>query len=112
VRCGAFHREHDLLQNSLPHTVHFHSQRLNYKYYFIMSSTAVKPADPVTVSWNDLQAGNIAFESLEEAFGPDSLGILVVKDLPESFPALRRNLLSYASYLANLPKEHLGSLLF
>jgi hypothetical protein len=73
-----------------------------------MSSTSVKLGDPVSVSWNDLQAGKIQFESLEEAFGPESLGILIVKDLPESFPILRRNLLSYASYLANLPKEHLG----
>jgi hypothetical protein len=73
-----------------------------------MSSTTIKQADPVSVSWNDLQAGKIPFEALEEAFGPESLGILIVKDLPESFPVLRRNLLSYSSYLANLPQEHLG----
>jgi hypothetical protein len=64
--------------------------------------------DPVTVSWQALQHGTVPFNTLVEAFGPDSLGILVVKGLPETFPSMRRNLLSYASYLANLPKEHLG----
>jgi len=73
-----------------------------------MTDSSIKQADPVTVSWTDLLAGNIQFASLEEAFGPNSLGILLVKDLPESYPELRRNLLSYSSYLANLPKEHLG----
>jgi hypothetical protein len=74
----------------------------------IMADTPIKRVDPVSVSWNDLQKGDIPFSALEEAFGPSSLGILIVTGLPESFPALRRNLLSYASYLANLPKEHLG----
>ncbi len=49
------------------------------------------------------------FESLEEAFGPSSLGILIVKDLPARFLDLRLGLLSYASYLANLPREELGT---
>jgi hypothetical protein len=74
----------------------------------IMSSGNVEHADPVTVSWHALQHGTVPFTSLEEAFGPNSLGILVVRDLPEVFPSLRENLLSYSSYLANLPEEHLG----
>jgi hypothetical protein len=73
-----------------------------------MSSGDIKQADPVKVSWQALQHGNVPFNVLEEAFGPDSLGILVVSNLPENYPSLRRNLLSYSSYLANLPKEHLG----
>ena len=47
-------------------------------------------------------------ETLEEAFGPFSLGILIVKDLPSRFLKLRHEVLSYASYLANLPPEELG----
>ena len=50
----------------------------------------------------------MSFTLLEEAFGPNSLGIIVVRDLPKEFPELRRQLLSYSSYLANLPEETLG----
>lgn len=55
---------------------------------------------------------SVSFEKLEEAFGPSSLGILIVKDLPPQFMALRHQLLSFASYLANLPSEELGSFRF
>lgn len=54
--------------------------------------------------------GTVSLEALQEAFGPDSLGILVVKDVPAEFAELRRRLLSYSSYLGNLPKETLGIL--
>ena len=50
----------------------------------------------------------MSFQILEEAFGHSSLGILIVKDLPSQFSHLRHVLLSYASYLANLPTEELG----
>lgn len=53
--------------------------------------------------------GNVSFETLQQAFGPDSLGILVVKDVPQEFAQLRHMALSYASYLGNLPSEELGS---
>ncbi|KAI8954951.1 hypothetical protein F4801DRAFT_603514 [Xylaria longipes] len=59
-------------------------------------------AQPVVVSLADLKSGNISFETLQEAFGPESLGILVVKDVPAEFPALRHQLLSYASWMGNL----------
>lgn len=52
---------------------------------------------------------SVSFEKLEEAFGPSSLGILIVKDLPPQFMELRHRLLSFASYLANLPSEELGN---
>jgi hypothetical protein len=65
-------------------------------------------AQAVTVSLKDLKEGTVSFEALQEAFGPDSLGILVVKDVPSEFADLRRHLLSYSSYLGNLPKESLG----
>lgn len=50
----------------------------------------------------------VPFQTLEEAFGPESLGILIVKDLPKRFVELRQKLLSYGSYLANLPSAQLG----
>jgi hypothetical protein len=52
--------------------------------------------------------GNVSFETLQEAFGPESLGILVVKDVPEQFAQLRHRLLSYASYMGNLDKAAFG----
>ncbi|KAK7425735.1 hypothetical protein QQZ08_007834 [Neonectria magnoliae] len=70
----------------------------------------VTQAQAVTVSLQDLKEGNIPFEALQQAFGPDSLGILVVKDVPQEFPQLRHQALSYASYLGNLPKNELEKL--
>ena len=52
---------------------------------------------------------SVSFQTLEAAFGPSSLGILIVKDLPNKFVELRQKLLSYASYLANLPSHELGN---
>jgi hypothetical protein len=53
--------------------------------------------------------GTVSPQTLYEAFGPDSLGILVVKDVPPDFGRLRHHLLSYSSYLGNLPKSQLGA---
>jgi hypothetical protein len=50
----------------------------------------------------------VDFSTLEEAFGSSSLGIIIVKDLPAKFVELRHKLLSYSSYLANLPAEELS----
>jgi len=63
-----------------------------------------------TVSLKDLEKGSVTFSTLEEAFGISSLGILVVKDLPARYLALREKLLSYSSYLAQLPEKHLDAL--
>lgn len=65
----------------------------------------------VVVSFHDLESGSVSFETLDEAFGPSSLGILLVKDLPSEYERLRIGLLSYASYLAALPSKELGILL-
>ncbi|KAK3945445.1 hypothetical protein QBC46DRAFT_250242 [Diplogelasinospora grovesii] len=67
-------------------------------------------AQAVTVSLEDLKNGTVSFEALQEAFGPDSLGILIVKDVPSDFASLRQHLLSYSSFLGNLPKETLDKL--
>ncbi|KAF2758631.1 Clavaminate synthase-like protein [Pseudovirgaria hyperparasitica] len=64
----------------------------------------------VTVELDALTQGSIPFTTLEEAFGPESLGIIVVKGLPERFQSLRLRLLSYSSYLANLPEQSLKQL--
>jgi hypothetical protein len=71
---------------------------------------AIKHATPVTVSLHDLQSNNIPSSTLTSAFGPDSLGILVVKDLPPSFPSLRTRVLSNSSRLASLPPSTLADL--
>lgn len=68
---------------------------------------SIRPPQRVTVAHH---SGNISFETLQEAFGPESLGILVVKDVPAEFPGLRHQLLSYASYMGNLPEADFGTL--
>ncbi|KAI4772252.1 Clavaminate synthase-like protein [Aureobasidium sp. EXF-3400] len=75
-----------------------------------LSESGVQTASPVTVSLRDLQSGSVPFEALENAFGPDSLGIIVVRDLPSDFVTMRKALLSYSSYLANLPQTELAKL--
>ncbi|KAF2458260.1 hypothetical protein BDY21DRAFT_342007 [Lineolata rhizophorae] len=72
-------------------------------------STAAK-AQVVTVSLEELREGTVPLSALEDAFGPTSLGIIVVKDLPSKFANLRHRLLSYSSYLANLPQGELAKL--
>ncbi|KAI9870083.1 MAG: hypothetical protein M1830_004705 [Pleopsidium flavum] len=65
---------------------------------------------PVTVSLEDLHQDSVSFDTLERAFGPSSLGILLVKDLPIEFLDWRHKLLSYASHLANLGESELDKL--
>ena len=64
-----------------------------------------------TISLQDLKDERVPFETLEEAFGPSSFGILVVSDLPVKYADLRKRLLSYASYLAQLPSDQLDALI-
>lgn len=71
---------------------------------------AIKTAAPVTVSLADLQSNNIPFATLLAAFGPDSLGILVVRDLPADFASLRSTVLGNSSRLAALPAASLQAL--
>lgn len=69
----------------------------------------MKVSDPVTVSLKELQAG-ITADVLEQAFGPDSLGIIVIKDLPQKFHQLRMKVLQSASILATLEEAELQTL--
>lgn len=64
---------------------------------------------PVSVSLSDLVSG-ASDPLLPNAFGPESLGIIIVKDLPSNFLELRSRVLSSASHLAALPKEKLEQL--
>lgn len=66
-------------------------------------------AKPVTVRLADLNAGKVD-EKLDVAFGPKSLGIVVVEDLPARFVELRDKVLRSAKALANLPAEKLEKL--
>ncbi|KAK2756151.1 hypothetical protein FQN54_005559 [Arachnomyces sp. PD_36] len=75
-----------------------------------MDQTASMQGHAVTVSIQELLEGTVSFETLTDAFGPSSLGIIVVKDLPAEFKALRAQVLSNASYLAALPEDQLESL--
>jgi hypothetical protein len=68
-----------------------------------LTSPLVLKRDPAK-----LMIGNVSFSTLEEAFGPESLGIIIVKDVPSEFIHLRHRLLSYSSYLGNLPAFRLG----
>ncbi|KAJ5086009.1 hypothetical protein N7532_010780 [Penicillium argentinense] len=72
--------------------------------------TNVPVAQAVTVSLKDLENGTVSFDTLTKAFGPSSLGIIVVKDLPAEFATLRAQVLSNASYLAALPASELETL--
>lgn len=64
----------------------------------------------VSVSLSDLESGSVPLEALEQAFGPESLGIIIVRDLPAKFVDLRARLLSFSSYLANLAPAELEKL--
>lgn len=63
----------------------------------------------VTVDLNDLTHGKVD-NVLPEAFGPDSLGIILVNGLSDEYYQLRRKVLRSACDLAHLPKEKLDKL--
>ncbi|PGH14203.1 hypothetical protein AJ79_03176 [Helicocarpus griseus UAMH5409] len=75
-----------------------------------MATPAPVQGQAVTVSLKELEEGTVSFETLTEAFGPSSLGIIVVKDLPARFKELRAAALSNASYVAALPQDELETL--
>jgi len=80
--------------------------------FSVLTASMAAPATvkPVTVSLSDLKAGNVPFSALLEAFGPSSLGILVVSELPPDFGSFRTKVLSNSSRLAALPASKLESL--
>ncbi|XP_031094754.1 uncharacterized protein LOC115999119 isoform X2 [Ipomoea triloba] len=59
----------------------------------------------VTISYTELKDKNADLSAkIEEGFGPNSLGILSISDVPE-YTLLRRNLLLLSPRLANLPES-------
>ncbi|OLL27137.1 hypothetical protein NEOLI_000433 [Neolecta irregularis DAH-3] len=72
-------------------------------------------ANLVTISYSQLQNEkevNCLFPILEKAFGrgSDCLGALIVSDLPTHYSQLRSRLLSYSTWLNNLPEDQLMAL--
>lgn len=63
----------------------------------------------VEVSLIELSNG-LQLELLETAFGPESLGIIIIKDLPQEYHVLRLKVLKSMSLLANLPELELKKL--
>lgn len=62
-------------------------------------------ADPVCLDFKSLTDPSIDLAAeFQKAFGPDGLGLITVKNVPD-FPTLRRNLLPLAARLAQLPDE-------
>ncbi|GAA5842895.1 hypothetical protein JCM3766R1_005695 [Sporobolomyces carnicolor] len=63
---------------------------------------------PVTISYTSLVSKDAALSAqISEAFdsSANALGLLIVKDLPASFPALRKRLLLLSNDFASLPEE-------
>ena len=75
-----------------------------------MAESDSQPPPVVSASLQDLKDGTVPLESLVDAFGPDSLGIIIVTDLPPEYIDLRRRLLSLSSYFAALPPSQLQNL--
>ncbi|KAK9472211.1 uncharacterized protein V1510DRAFT_430685 [Dipodascopsis tothii] len=65
--------------------------------------------DPVIVSLDDLRAG-VCDNQLPDAFGAESLGIIIVNNLPSRYVALRAKLLALSTELAALPADALAAL--
>ncbi|GMM37654.1 hypothetical protein DASC09_049790 [Saccharomycopsis crataegensis] len=64
---------------------------------------------PINISLSSLKSG-IPRESLNSAFGPDSLGIILISDLPSSYRSLRSKVLKSASLLSKLDSQVLESM--
>ncbi|KAF2857353.1 Clavaminate synthase-like protein [Piedraia hortae CBS 480.64] len=64
----------------------------------------------VTVPYSSLKSQTIPLSTLESAFGPSSLGIIIISDLPPSYPSLRSRALNFSNTLAHLPPSTLSAL--
>ncbi|EMD41641.1 hypothetical protein CERSUDRAFT_102053 [Gelatoporia subvermispora B] len=70
--------------------------------------TEYTPEGAVSISYTTLTSSPLSLTtSIEKAFGssPDSLGIIVVRDLPETYKSSRERLLKLAHCFANLPYD-------
>jgi isopenicillin N synthase-like dioxygenase len=96
-------------QRSYPVCSFQSSPRENNQSFLVMPLIYTH-ASPTTVSLASLQSNAVPSSTLLSAFGPDSLGIIVVTGLPLHFSQLRHRLLSYASHIASLPPDQLANL--
>lgn len=77
--------------------------------HYNMTDTPDYSTTPVTVSLSDLKSG-VSDSLLPAAFGPDSLGVIIVTGLPSGFAELRKSVLLSASDLATLPDDKLAAM--
>lgn len=63
----------------------------------------------VSVTLEELSQG-LSYATLNDAFGPDSLGIILVKNIDPRFPALREKVFRAISALAHLSSDQLATL--
>lgn len=63
----------------------------------------------VTVTLQQLKEG-LSPSTLDDAFGPDSMGIIIVSDIDPRFPALREKVFRAISALAHLSPDQLAKL--
>ncbi|ANB12635.1 hypothetical protein AWJ20_895 [Sugiyamaella lignohabitans] len=66
--------------------------------------------NPITVSLKDLRDNNVSDSLLVDAFGRESLGIIIVTDLPDHYKQLRARVLQNAAKLAHLAPEKLAKI--
>jgi len=80
---------------------------LKSKYLFSKYQRKTFSQSVVKISFNDLQNPNIKnklYSSIEEAYGEDGLGILIIEKVPEYLKA-RENLFNLTNQIVNLPEE-------
>ncbi|EGO02718.1 hypothetical protein SERLA73DRAFT_47234 [Serpula lacrymans var. lacrymans S7.3] len=72
------------------------------------SSSQRQAVDVISISYPTLVSSPLSLTtSIEQAFGshPQSLGIILVKDLPEAYTSYRQNLLKLAYRFADLDEQ-------
>lgn len=71
-------------------------------------SNDILAVDPVVISYKDLTQKDLSplYPHVTKAFGsgPECLGLIIVKDLPEEYRQLRENALRASARFANLPQ--------
>ena len=73
----------------------------------LISQRVKVSAEPVTISYQQLSAPESLTHSMAMAFGsdPECLGMILIRDLPETYPELRERLLLLACKFARLDES-------
>ena len=56
---------------------------MNYNLRIKIKLVYIKMQQVITLSYNDIITGKKCNEEIENAFGQDGLGIIIIKDLPD-----------------------------